>query len=205
MGMVERLAASLRDVTPEAWLEAVRTFRDEAMREIESAQRQGVEGLAIAQQLTELTNAIVLAAYGRAASQPVGPHALVALGGFGRGEMAPYSDIDLLFLFKRDRDKAPEFIAGVLHPLWDLGFEVGHSSRTVGEVVKMAREDVDSCTAMMDGRLLVGDADLFAEYGARLFKRVPKSVPLQLNKWRDRKSTRLNSSHSQQSRMPSSA
>ncbi len=184
MGMVERLAALLRDVTPEAWLEAVRTFRDEAMREIESAQRQGVEGLAIAQQLTELTNAIVLAAYGRAASQPVGPHALVALGGFGRGEMAPYSDIDLLFLFKRDRDKAPEFIAGVLHPLWDLGFEVGHSSRTVGEVVKMAREDVDSCTAMMDGRLLVGDADLFAEYGARLFKRVPKSVPLQLNKWR---------------------
>ena len=124
------------------------------------------------------------AIYQRAVGQAQGAHALVALGGYGRSEMAPYSDVDLLFLFKKDQDKVPEFVSGVLNPLWDMGFEVGHSSRTLAEVAKFAREDLESCTAMMDGRLLAGDEALFAEFQQRLYKKVPKRTIGQLDAWR---------------------
>ena len=79
-------------------------------------------------------DAVVLGAYeGLPVTMAVGAFALVALGGYGRREMGPKSDVDLLFLFRKEKDKAPEFISGVLHPLWDLGFDIGHSSRTLRE------------------------------------------------------------------------
>ncbi len=184
MSTTNDLAEKLRDVAPEEWIETIRTYREDTLAQIRTMQ-EVESGLELANRLADLADAIVVSAYQRTiADREAGPHALVALGGFGRREMAPYSDVDLLFLFKRDADKSPEFISGVLHPLWDLGLEVGHSSRTVAEVVNMAREDLESCTAMMDGRLLIGRAELFAEYRERLFKRIPKSVPAQINKWR---------------------
>ena len=172
--------AALDNAASEAWTDVARTVHEQALREVEREQLDD-NGFDVARRVTDLADAIVTSAYDRSTSNNMRPHALVALGGFGRREMAPYSDIDLLFLFRRETDKSPEFISGVLHPLWDLGFDVGHSSRTVAEVVKMAREDVESCTAMMDGRLLAGDSDLFAEYAQRLFRRLPKSVPTQIN------------------------
>ena len=78
--------------------------------------------------------------------------------------MAPHSDVDLLFLFAKSQDKVARSSSGVFNPLWDLGFEVGHSSRTLDDVVRAVREDLESRTAMMDGRLLAGDAALFAQF-----------------------------------------
>ena len=173
----------LDNAVSEARTDIARTVFEQLLREIEREQIDE-NGFDVARRVTDLADAIVTLAYERSTSKNMSPHALVALGGFGRREMAPYSDIDLLFLFRTERDKSPEFISGVLHPLWDLGFDVGHSSRTLSEVVKMAREDVESCTAMMDGRLLAGDSDLFAEYTQRLFGRLPRSLPTQINKWR---------------------
>ncbi len=183
MSTVDTWKEALDNAATEAWTDVARTVHEQALRGVER-ECLGDNGFAVARRLTELSDAIVKSAYDRSISETMRPHALVALGGFGRREMAPYSDIDLLFLFRREVDKSPEFISGVLHPLWDVGFDVGHSSRTVVEVVEMAREDVESCTAMMDGRLLAGDSDLFAEYAQRLFRRLPKSVPTQINKWR---------------------
>ena len=146
---------------------------------------KGVDGLEVAHRMAAAMDAVVLGAYeGLSVQTAVGAFALVALGGYGRQEMGPKSDVDLLFLFRKEKDKAPEFITGVLHPLWDLGFDIGHSSRTLREVGKMAREDLESCTAMMDGRLLAGDPALFDEFQQQLYKRVTKSMAAKLYKGR---------------------
>ncbi|WP_025324185.1 [protein-PII] uridylyltransferase family protein [Deferrisoma camini] len=85
--------------------------------------------------------------------------AVVALGGYGRREMAPRSDVDLLFLAGRS-GTAPE-VEPVLYPLWDLGLDVGHALRTPADCRDVARQDLTAATALLDARLLLGDPDLF--------------------------------------------
>ncbi|HEU4355573.1 MAG TPA: nucleotidyltransferase domain-containing protein, partial [Actinomycetota bacterium] len=96
--------------------------------------------------------------------------ALVALGGYGRGELAPRSDVDLLLLHEGSR---PEQVAALaermLYPLWDAGLTVGHGVRTPAECSALAIERLDAATAMLDGRWLGGDDGLWAEtHGALL-------------------------------------
>ena len=85
--------------------------------------------------------------------------ALVALGGYGRAEMAPHSDVDLLFLIRRDSDAGE--IDRVLYPLWDLGLDVGHALRTPADCARMAAQDLTAATAFLDARQLLGDRGLF--------------------------------------------
>jgi len=88
--------------------------------------------------------------------------ALVALGGYGRGELAPASDIDLLVLHDlRDPKAVREVAEQLLYPLWDAGLEVGHGVRTIKESTALARERFDAATAMFDARLLDGNGELF--------------------------------------------
>ena len=160
-------------------LEARREFRTTRIEQIEERHRGGEGGLAIARAIADTTDAIVLDAYREAAGEaadPAPPHALVALGGYGRREMSPCSDVDLLFLFDREKDKSAGLISGVLHPLWDVGFDIGHGSRTVTESVRMTRGDMESCTAMLDGRFLAGDRELFGKFRKRLFAGLPKKT-----------------------------
>ncbi|MCY3736700.1 MAG: HD domain-containing protein [Gemmatimonadaceae bacterium] len=151
-------------------------FWESRMEELSRAHKAGAGGLETAAGIAATADAVVLDAWesGAGPHQEV-RHALAALGGYGRGEMAPHSDVDLLFLFGRKRDKKAELVAGVLHPLWDLGFDIGHSSRTLSECVEMSR-DLESCTAMLDARLLAGDAELFADFRKRLLGRLPKGT-----------------------------
>jgi [protein-PII] uridylyltransferase len=96
---------------------------------------------------------------------------LVALGGYGRGELAPHSDLDLLLLhggsgwptqWGSRRDKSVKELAERLfYPLWDAGFSVGHAFRSVRECGAQAAERLDVATAMFDARLLAGDERLF--------------------------------------------
>ena len=141
-------------------------------------------GVDLARDFAQLIDALVLALYRELdAHQDLGPHALVAQGGYGRGEMAPFSDIDLLFLFKK-KNRAQSFVAAILHPLWDLGFDIGHSTRTLGEVGESMRQDLESRTAMMASRFLAGDRDFFATFQTKLYKSIPKATIAQLQKWR---------------------
>lgn len=99
--------------------------------------------------------------------------ALLAVGGYGRSEMAPHSDIDIAFITPMRR--APwceQVIEAMLYLLWDLGLKVGHSSRTVGDTIRMAKEDLTIRTALLEARLVWGDAAIYEEARARFWNEV---------------------------------
>ena len=103
--------------------------------------------------------------------------ALVATGGYGRGLMAPGSDIDLLFLLPYKQTAWGESVVeNILYLLWDLGFKVGHATRTVAQCVKLAHEDMTIRTSMLDARLLLGPQELFREFEEQFRKGVIKGT-----------------------------
>ena len=91
--------------------------------------------------------------------------ALCAVGGYGRAEMAPHSDVDLLFLIssKKNTDFTESVTEYILYMLWDLGLKVGHSTRTVDQCMKLAKEDQTILTALLDMRFISGDSALAGE------------------------------------------
>ncbi len=98
------------------------------------------------------------------------PLALVAIGGYGRGELNPHSDIDFMFLqsgqiaANRPLPYLSKIIDGILYPLWDIGLKVGHSVRSVEDCVKVANTDMQSKTSLIEARLVVGEEALFAKF-----------------------------------------
>ena len=102
---------------------------------------------------------------------------LLAVGGYGRGEMAPQSDVDLLFLTPyKITAWAEGVIDSMLYMLWDLKLKVGHASRTVKDCVRLAREDYTIRTSLVEYRHLAGDAALAKELGRRLWNDLFKST-----------------------------
>ncbi len=83
---------------------------------------------------------------------------VVALGGYGRGELCPFSDIDLLVLHKPGFEKTAERVAGeIFYPLWDIKLDVGHAVRTVGQCAELCDADFVTLTSLLDGRFVLGD------------------------------------------------
>jgi [protein-PII] uridylyltransferase len=135
-------------------------------REIAAAHRGGATGSEIVRALADLADTILLALYEEAsATQSAGGVCLVALGGYGRRELAPYSDIDLMFLYSPEcAVKAKEVSTLVLHALWDLGFQVGHSLRSIADCLSMSKADLIVRTSLMEARWLAGERDLFTAF-----------------------------------------
>ena len=95
--------------------------------------------------------------------------ALVAVGGYGRSELMPGSDVDILVLLGASEDPATGArLEALLTRLWDIGLEVGHSVRTLDECFEQARDDITVATNLMEARLLCGSQTLFAELRTRL-------------------------------------
>jgi len=93
---------------------------------------------------------------------------LIAVGGYGRGEMALYSDIDIAFITPwKQTGWAEQVIESILYMLWDLGLKVGHSSRSLDDMVRMAKSDLTICTALLESRYVWGDQLLYDEAAAR--------------------------------------
>ena len=96
-----------------------------------------------------------------AAASPV---ALMALGGYGRRELNPFSDVDVMFLHRQKAARVStelgELIEQVLYLLWDIGFKVGHSTRSIKDAIVQANSDMLTKTAMLEARFLAGDSQL---------------------------------------------
>ncbi|MEZ5896831.1 MAG: [protein-PII] uridylyltransferase [Parvularculaceae bacterium] len=95
--------------------------------------------------------------------------AVVATGGYGRGSIAPFSDIDLLVLHGEIEDETlKNFLNDLLYPLWDAGLIVGHGVHTPVSALKLASSDFTAMTAFLDARFIMGDEKLFKEFAGKL-------------------------------------
>ncbi|MBW2519334.1 MAG: [protein-PII] uridylyltransferase [Deltaproteobacteria bacterium] len=98
---------------------------------------------------------------------------LIALGGYGRGELNPLSDIDLMFYCSdRNKDLAEQIAERVLYLLWDLNLDVGYSVRTGKDCTSLAAQDITIRTAMLDARFITGDWQLFDEFTQQVYQQV---------------------------------
>ena len=142
-------------------------------------------GIALAHQLTADIDAIVtqlavaeLRRASIAGVASVGKVAMLATGGFGRREFAPYSDLDLIFLFERDPDEAGQELAQrILHPLWDARLDAGHAVRSWAEALELPDSDLTAATALLDARFVAGDSEMAAEFLQAYRGRVAGSSP----------------------------
>ncbi len=141
----------------------------------------GASGAEVMASLTEFVDGLIIDRYRNAmrqageGTQVSGAQhcCLIALGGYGQRELAPYSDIDVMFIYsEKAGEAAPALFREVLYHLWDLGFQVGHSMRTIDECIELAGKDLTIRTAMMTSRVLAGSSNLFQEFHRRYFKEV---------------------------------
>ena len=160
------------DLSDREFLEHAKEFLRETHRLLREGQHSCLcGGIAACRKYTDAIDAIISALYdrGRArffASAPDIDYRMtvVAVGGYGRRELCPKSDVDLLFLHRHKADWYVEAITeSILYPLWDLGLDVGHSVRNMGETVRMALSDYSVRSALLDYRYVVGDQELLAQ------------------------------------------
>jgi len=169
-----RQAAALR---LKAALEAGRT---EIARRLEEHPARGHESAAsgaflMDQLLRVLWDFTVTRLYPNSNPSAAERMALVAVGGYGRGEMAPFSDVDIGFITPwKQTSWSEQVIESILYSLWDMGLKVGHSSRSLDEMVREAKADVTIRTALLEGRYVWGDTALYDEASARFKTEVQK-------------------------------
>ncbi|MFQ5598229.1 MAG: [protein-PII] uridylyltransferase [Nitrospiria bacterium] len=158
-------------------ISALRPIYQEKYNKIKTYHQQGGGGLQVVKALSDLADQLLLKGF-----QLIDPllaqqwgGTLVAVGGYGRQELSPGSDIDLMFLFpegggKSDQDET--VASDLLHLLWDLGYKVGHSTRTVEESVVLARQDPLIATSLLESRFLHGNRTLFKRFHETFFSKV---------------------------------
>ncbi len=106
--------------------------------------------------------------------------AIVAVGGYGRGELAPYSDIDLLFLLPyKQTPHTEQVLEYLLYLLWDLGLKIGQSTRSIEECLRQAKSDLTIRTGLLEARYLWGDQALFNELKRRFDSEIVKGTARQ--------------------------
>jgi [protein-PII] uridylyltransferase len=120
-------------------------------------------------QIVRLTHDFVTEHLYPSGNKSAGEHiAVIAVGGYGRAEMCPHSDVDIGFLtpFKQT-SWTEQVIEAMLYTLWDLGLKVGHSSRSLDEMIRAARDDLTVRTALLEARFIWGDRALYEQAAAR--------------------------------------
>lgn len=158
----------------------VREYLARARAELRARHDAGASGLAVVAACTAAIDDLIRFLFGNASAhyQTHNPLitqrcAIVAQGGYGRGELNPYSDIDLLVLYPWKVTPYVETIAdAILYPLWDAGMQVGHALRNVRESAHWAARDLKAKTAILDARYLCGDESVFAEFDAAMREHV---------------------------------
>src|SRR5512140_3181200 len=172
----DRRALHVRGSGRKAQIDAFKRFLELETQRLRMRHRSGDGGLLIASIRSHQIDLVVtrICRLVAAETSSVYDHdlekvAVVALGGYGRAELAPFSDVDLLFLHS---GKAPAevrpFVEEALKLLWDVGLTVGHSFRSARECLEMARDDLHSRTALTEARILTGSGLLFEELQKQL-------------------------------------
>jgi [protein-PII] uridylyltransferase len=158
------------------WGQVAREYLQQAKAELFERHLKGASGHAIVQSYTAVMDHLLGslfeaagAAYAERYSRLNQRCVVMAQGGYGRAELNPCSDIDLLFLYQHKRDPYIENVAErILYALWDTKLDVGHAMRNVRECVRMAAQDFKVKTSLLDARFLCGDATLYGEFAAAM-------------------------------------
>ena len=160
--------------------EALATGKAEAMRRLDQHPTNGRETV---QALAFLTDQLLRLLYDATTRHLYNPGnrstgeqmVLLAVGGYGRGEMAPFSDVDIAFVTPyKPTVWCEQVIESMLYSLWDLGMKVGHSSRSIAEMIRMAKEDLTVRTALLEARYVWGDRAVYDEARNRFGEDVVK-------------------------------
>ena len=156
---------------PAATADAARARLEAGKAAILERHRAGAGGQEIVRSISALTDEVIQGMFARICGELQGAApprvALIATGGYGRRELSPRSDVDLLALLPGDdappaeRARADAAAERLHRALWDAGLEAGFAARTLGQTLALAREDHTARTALLDCRLVCGDPDLF--------------------------------------------
>ncbi|NJK90946.1 MAG: hypothetical protein HC904_03380 [Blastochloris sp.] len=173
---------NLAQRSPTDLLDLYRNFLKVEEHRLRMAHRAGESGLGFAEKRADMIGVVLQHIFQNSLHNAEKAHhlaaselriAMVATGGYGRGQLSPYSDIDLLFLYDKQPAKSPaarfvtDAIEQVLYVLWDIGLKVGHASRNLEEAIQQGREDMQTRTALLEARLLKGNSELFDEFQRR--------------------------------------
>ena len=172
----ERLAFAPGTPAPKR-LAACKTFLRLENAMIRMQHDAGADGRAVARSLAAMVDVMLfhlfnhaLESYRQRDGQLPAPVALIAIGGYGRAELSPLSDVDIMFLFPSKvrlttiQPLQQHLIDEILYILWDCGLKVGHSTRTVDDVFAEARKDIQTKTALLEARYIAGEASLFDSF-----------------------------------------
>ena len=158
-----------------ALLEAARSYLDHHRTFCRERHERGATGREVVQCVTAMIDTLVQSLYRCAAAeyptQGKACAAVIALGGYGRGELNPLSDIDVMFYCSElNKDLAEKIAERVLYLMWDLNLDVGYSVRTASDCLGLLNQDLTIRTALLDARFLVGDAELVREFTQQVHK-----------------------------------
>ncbi len=187
--IADAVAAAGADAARPAVVELLRGAlargRAEIARRLAARPSAGAESASaqafLVDQLVRLIHDHVVGHVYRSSNRSTGERlAILAVGGYGRGEMAPHSDVDIAFLTPtRATAWCEQVIEAMLYFLWDLGLKVGQSSRSLDEMVRLSRGDLTIRTALLEGRYVWGDQALFAEAQRRFWSEVVQGTERQ--------------------------
>ena len=166
-------------------LDACKQFISSSHAKIRQSHTTGASGTEVVHQLSNVMDSMVSALFngifremGTSGQQLTGHLTLVAVGGYGRGELNPYSDVDIMFLHDGTvpAEAVENFAQKLLYFLWDLRLDVGYSVRTNADCIEMASQDTTIKTALIDSRFLAGHQPLFAALHKTVYSQIlPKA------------------------------
>ena len=165
MTVTDHVDRSAHPLAPPDGLQPLRALLAEEEAAIRERHAAGAGGDEIVQRRTALIDRVLRELWNTGGDSDVRP-ALIAIGGYGRGELNPRSDVDIMFLCRSGKER--ENAAPVLYLLWDTGLDIGHSVRTVDECIDLARSDTKIRTSLLESRLLAGDPMFYQDYRHRM-------------------------------------
>ncbi len=182
--ILQSAAIDAEDASEEArqrgYVDIFRSFYRKEQEGIFRLHRQGASGRQVIEARSDLMDSIIQQLYRLAAPASKAPEerrrgrcAILALGGYGRRELHPHSDIDIMFLFVKElHPRINSLVERVLYTLWDMGLAIGHSCRSIPECIRMARRDITIKTSLLEARHIAGSRSIFEQFEVKLAKEV---------------------------------